>query len=489
MSAVQLPAIATPEGAVAATKVAIENIRLQKKNFASKYTNLLTVIEDIKPEEIKNREFVENTVDPSFEDLQKLEMDIQRNQNSVLAKHPELQEDLVKVEKKIEEYMRNMNLGIARFVSRINLDKGPRKNDDEKDNASVVKPNASLRPETLQLDQTPLELDHWTKRFEAFYKTSRLQKEDLEVQREYLNSCMDATVNHIMDVMAPSGTPVYDTDAQTVTCLSTLKSLWLERYPLFQRRHLYFTKSLSSRTVRDIPAFLSELEGLGRVAEIDKMTPTQLNAFRALSEIRDKDIRKACWKEKDLDMAKLRTIAIERAREYENFVSLRDDSKANVVKAEVGHANAVRDLSKVQCYDCKEYGHYANECPRRKKKARAAVAEDPESNEETDSSEDDDEDDDANGGEEEEPNDAQILAAKKGRKKSRYQKDKRKQFSSGVSQGENGKGAHKKSKKGRVRVATACAAQDATKMEEGKQLKNDTNVTSQILECYQEILP
>ena len=62
---------------------------------------------------------------------------------------------------------------------------------------------------------------------------------------------------------------------------------------------------------------------------------------------------------------------LEDDEEGENFVTMKNDSKNNNKKNK-DKQRRTTDMAKVQCYNCKEYGHYANdpECPLYKNKEK-----------------------------------------------------------------------------------------------------------------------
>ena len=244
----------------------------------------------------------------------------------------------------------------------------------EKPPSRPPRPNLSLKPDVLLQDNTPIELKYWVRKFAAFYRTSQLNKLPVADQRAYLNSCLDATICQVLEIKAPEDTVIFDEmDPNGESCIKHLKDMWMDRYPLFQRRHAFFTAAYHNRNVKDIPAFLAKVEELGAVAEIDKMTESNICAYKALSAVSDKELRKSCWKEKNLTMERLRVLALERVREQENITALQTDVKAQLLETDRVLANLQQTLKDVTCWECQKKGHYANDCPSRKKKSASEV--------------------------------------------------------------------------------------------------------------------
>ena len=221
------------------------------------------------------------------------------------------------------------------------------------------KPNTTLKPDKLTLENSPVEYKHWSKRFRAFYRTSQLEKLNVMDQREYFNECLDASLAGIMEVKAPDALRVLSEDPTERTCLSLLDQIWQDRYPLNVRRHAYFGLRFSGG-MQDVQAFVSQLEELASVADIRTMTESNINAYRALSAIQDTELRKLCFNEPDLTMERFRILAMERVREDEQLKAFKKDVKVQQTSAEttvyaVTKANAI-------CYRCAGKGHYAHEC-------------------------------------------------------------------------------------------------------------------------------
>lgn len=372
-------------------------------------------------------------------------------------------------DRQINEIVNSYLKRVIQFIATMPSETPASKPDSK---SSAAKPNTALKPDKLQLDHTPVELANWKRRFEAFYRTSRLEVEKIEDQREYLNSCLDSVVCQILEAKAPNRLPLFSAAAQEKTCFTVLKDLWLTRYPLYQRRHAYFTTRFKGghKSVREIPAFLSQIEELGRTAEIDKMSPSAINAFRALSEIEDKELRKACWKEEDLDMTKFRLLALARVREYENFASFKSDAASTSYAREAAEVRLA--LKDVICFTCQGKGHYSTDCPHKGKKVVKPKAYAATESLVEDASGSDDDDPAGNEDEDQPPpqDDAAVLAAKKGKG------------------GKKGKKSSSKKKEAKARVIAEAGKAANEKRNDDDQNDNGNHANqsevSRVLSCY-----
>ena len=221
-----------------------------------------------------------------------------------------------------------------------------------------TKPNTSLKPEALTFDNTPTELDHWKTQFEGYYNTSRFSNLGQTEQEAYLISCLNSDVAAVLQSWKETDRTKhnYVIEKRTVagieipSMLDLLDRMWLDRYPLFRRRHEYFTMEFQG-SLRDLPKFLAKLEKAFRVAKVSELTADKLNAYRALSAIKDEELRRLCWREEDLSWDRLRSLAYQRVKEVEN---------KNHGKSVREKANATKEW---KCYVCQKPGHMAKNCP------------------------------------------------------------------------------------------------------------------------------
>ena len=182
-----------------------------------------------------------------------------------------------------------------------------------------VKANSALKPDDLTLERSPVELTHWQQRFRAYYRTSNMDLLPPNDQKEYLNASLDHTVQGLLDARIVPGAAILEGPG---SCFEVLRTLWLERYPLFQRRHQFFTIDFKG-ALTDLPQFMSKLEELAKSAEVQDLDASTLKAYKALSCVEDTELRRLCWREETLTLTKFRQLVIQRVREAENLQGIK----------------------------------------------------------------------------------------------------------------------------------------------------------------------
>ena len=222
--------------------------------------------------------------------------------------------------------------------------------------SSAVKPNMALKPECLSLDNLPPELILWIDRFLAFWRTSNLGLLDYTDQQSYLMAYFDNTLKATMKHKFNPNMPIFGPNS----CMEELQAVFRARYPIFNRREQFFDSTFDG-PIRDLPSYLARLESLAEVAEIGDLSRDSLIAHKALSSIRDKELRRLAAREEALTLPRLKALVIQRVRENEN---LHKNASSLEIQAVQG--------SNVVCYDCKGVGHIAADCRRRRNDSQGA---------------------------------------------------------------------------------------------------------------------
>ena len=106
---------------------------------------------------------------------------------------------------------------------------------------SSIKIDEMLKPKELLLRSMTLEeANQWFTNFRAFLKHNEkaLSRQDISVSRALLNNSIEAGWSSALraDAKIQATTPIAEKDG----CLDTLRAIFLEKNPLWLRRHHYF---------------------------------------------------------------------------------------------------------------------------------------------------------------------------------------------------------------------------------------------------------
>ena len=182
--------------------------------------------------------------------------------------------------------------GGAAPAGRAEANRGPRAA------ASAAKANLALQPKELSLTQPPTEVPKWLDQWHGFYSTSNLALLSTENQQAYFFQYLDTGLRAAIKAKVDAATPIYGAD---LSCVAALRQCFAQRYPLFQRRSQFF-EHRHTGGIRDLPAFLQSCEDLATSAELETITRDSLIAFKALSSIKDTELRRLCAREEELSL-------------------------------------------------------------------------------------------------------------------------------------------------------------------------------------------
>ena len=221
--------------------------------------------------------------------------------------------------------------------------------------ASAAKANLALKPTELSLQCPPIQLPRWLQQFESFWRTSNLNVLSIQDQQAYFLQYMDAGLRAQLQARISRQTPIYGAGD---SCVEALKSLFRERYPTFQRRELFF--DLKHRGgPRELPSYLQQLEDLADAADLHNLDRDTLVAYRALSGISDKELRRLCAREENLTLDRFRALLIQRVRESENL------HQATEGAARMSIGDPILAATQLKCHYCGIKGHLKAECRKR----------------------------------------------------------------------------------------------------------------------------
>jgi hypothetical protein len=209
----------------------------------------------------------------------------------------------------------------------------------------------ALKPTILSLENDPIELRAWTTQFNAFYRTSNIDQCTILDQQAYLVSYMDAHLKLTMTDNIALDTALFGNGG----CFDVLERLFLERYPLFRRRETFFMADFNGH-IREVVSFVAKLTKLAQSGECEQLGLDDLVTYKALSVVKDKELRRLCAREDNLTKARYCQLALQRAREVETFEE---------EKLKADSLNAISNTKDKECYYCGILGHIATDCRKR----------------------------------------------------------------------------------------------------------------------------
>ena len=217
---------------------------------------------------------------------------------------------------------------------------------------AAVKANMALKPFVLTLDHTPVQMTRWLEAWKAFYDTSNLGLLSNSNVQSYFKAFIDDQLREVLFARVTEATPVFGIHSVE----SELKSIFLERFPLFHRREVFFEAKFTG-SIRDVPSFVNNLEALALAAELDAIDRETLVAYKGLQAINDKELKRLAAREESLTLDRFRQLIVQRVRESGNMRSAHDFPADTSV-------NAINQIG--PCYYCQKPGHLASDCYKKK---------------------------------------------------------------------------------------------------------------------------
>ena len=106
-----------------------------------------------------------------------------------------------------------------------------------------VKPNETLKPETLLSSFTPVELRTWIHSYRAYHTASRFDKASVPEQQAYFIRVLDSHLAEHVRSKKNENTPIYEDpgDTSIVSCIKIIQDFFLLKYPLTLRRFEFFS--------------------------------------------------------------------------------------------------------------------------------------------------------------------------------------------------------------------------------------------------------
>lgn len=221
-----------------------------------------------------------------------------------------------------------------------------------------VKANTALKPIVLTLDHSPVEMEEWIKAFEAYHSTSNMVKLRMSDQHAYFLQSLDPSITTLIRAEMTPGARLFG-DRDDHGCLvAILRRIFLQRYPLFARREQFFSRQFHG-DIRELPSFITTMHKERVAAEIDELGANDLLAYRLLSAINDRELRKWCAREETLTLDVFTRLAYQRVRETENLQKPSKTTSGYHTQSML----AIHD----RCTYCSRPGHRVAECNTRKR--------------------------------------------------------------------------------------------------------------------------
>jgi len=223
--------------------------------------------------------------------------------------------------------------------------------------------NDALKPPQLSLDTTPTELRSWISKWRAFYTTSHLDRQSLDVQQQYFLNFLDADLHLRLSAILDPAMPIF---GDAGSCISHLREEFSRKYPLFTRRLEFFQfKQVTGQSFTD---FKLKLQQKGLEADLSSLSVDELLTFRLISGTSDKALLTKFLRLEDPSLADIENTA--RAYEAANIALLGLSGPAKAAAVSKGtrpKASVTLKDMKGRCLACGDRNHKFSECTKREK--------------------------------------------------------------------------------------------------------------------------
>ena len=208
-----------------------------------------------------------------------------------------------------------------------------------------AKPVESLKPEALDVEACPRDVENWIKRFIAYYQESKFHAASLSAQKIYLENCLSERLRDRIFTRAPPSTPVdpagYLQGASfngVKGYLHYIKAEFDDAVPKFNRLMDYITlRQKSGEQFEDFHARLMEQH---RLADIENLQPTELHIAMIITGCNTRELKKEFLK---LDKPTEKSL-IQTAQKYRSMQSALSEGSETV--------NAISGPTKSPCVLC-----------------------------------------------------------------------------------------------------------------------------------------
>ena len=242
-----------------------------------------------------------------------------------------------------------------------------------------ARPITDLKPFKLEYETTPTGFKAWQQELEYYFQASGIENEPTPVQQGYLYACLGNSVKVALKAKVSPETPVFGPEGSS-SCLATLRQVWLQRHPVYNRRVKYV--NLKQESGECASEMMDRIEEMAKHADVVNMSVDDWNTQIALNAISDKRISTRWMEASEPDFSKLREIVaqIESARAKTTKAAAAESSSAKVFaqkhqqkgsSSKSGTSSGKKESSSKQqgatasqCYHCGSNRHSRREdCP------------------------------------------------------------------------------------------------------------------------------
>ena len=229
----------------------------------------------------------------------------------------------------------------------------------------------SLKPKVLSLDMNPAEFRAWSAPMQDWHSFNNMSQFPLSQQHRFLFNVVDINWWTALEGHIQPDTPIMSEDDSVDSCLKFLRDEFDSRYPLIQRRALYFRYS-QPKQMR-FTEYLNQLLLHGAEADLHTLDVNGIHCFKAIIGASDPVLREKLLKLDSLDLESIKKEA--RAYKVANEVAKAIDNpgksaKLSSFQQKKKQPSASRKQEQLRrqglCFNCGQKRHEnVNVCPQR----------------------------------------------------------------------------------------------------------------------------
>ena len=217
----------------------------------------------------------------------------------------------------------------------------------------VHRPNEALKPAILGLSNTPAQYRQWKLDFKTYYTSSQMDKCTLEEQKAYFFQLLEQNLALRLQPYIPIGMEIFNENG----ILQEVDKLFTTEYPLFNRRWQFL--QCVQKGGQSYHDWKSEIMTLSQEADLQNIKTDDLITLVLMQNIRDVNIKKEWFKQKDPTIEDL-----DRVAEAELASARTRNNGAQVCLVKGGAKKKTKQEDK--CQYCGKGPHDKDKCPARK---------------------------------------------------------------------------------------------------------------------------